>query len=146
GSYLEGSTVGKESQVGPYAHLRPESRLSKGVKIGNFVEVKKSVIGEDSKASHLSYIGDAEIGKNVNLGCGFITCNYDGKKKHKTVIEDGAFVGSDTQVVAPLTIGAGSYIASGSTLTKNVPPESLAVGRSKQVNKEGYAKRFSKKD
>jgi len=142
GSYLEGSTVGKESQVGPYAHLRPESRLSKGVKIGNFVEVKKSSIGEDSKASHLSYIGDAEIGKNVNLGCGFITCNYDGKKKHKTVIEDGAFIGSDTQVVAPLTIGAGSYIASGSTLTKDVPPDSLALSRVKQENKEGYAKRI----
>lgn len=145
GSYLEGSRVGKEAQVGPYAHLRPETTLSRGVKIGNFVEVKKSSIGEDSKASHLTYIGDAEVGKNVNIGCGFITCNYDGKKKHKTVIEDGVFVGSDTQVVAPLKIGAGSYVASGSTLTKDVPPESLALSRTKQVNKEGYAKRFKKK-
>lgn len=142
GSYLEGSVVGKEAKVGPYAHLRPESRLSRGVKIGNFVEVKKSTIGEDSKASHLSYIGDAEIGKNVNLGCGFITCNYDGKKKHKTVIEDEVFVGSDTQIVAPLTVGQGSYVASGSTLTKDVPADGLALSRGKQVNKLGYAKRF----
>lgn len=144
GSYLEGSVVGKEAKVGPYAHLRPESNLGRGVKIGNFVEVKKSTLGEDSKASHLSYIGDADIGKNVNLGCGFITCNYDGKKKHKTVIEDEVFVGSDTQVVAPLTVGRGSYIASGSTLTKDVPADSLALSRTKQENKLGYAKRFRK--
>ena len=106
--------------------------------------MKKSTLGEDSKASHLSYIGDAEVGKNVNLGCGFITCNYDGKKKHKTVIEDEVFVGSDTQVGAPLTVGRGSYIASGSTLTKDVPPDSLALSRTKQENKLGYAKRFKK--
>jgi bifunctional UDP-N-acetylglucosamine pyrophosphorylase/glucosamine-1-phosphate N-acetyltransferase len=144
GSYLEGSVVGREAKVGPYAHLRPESHLGRGVKIGNFVEVKKSTLGEDSKASHLSYIGDAEVGKNVNLGCGFITCNYDGKKKHKTVIEDEVFVGSDTQIVAPLTVGRGSYIASGSTLTKDVPADSLALSRTKQENKLGYAKRFKK--
>lgn len=142
GSYLEGSSVGKEAKVGPYAHLRPESKLERGVKIGNFVEVKKSTIGEDSKASHLSYIGDAEIGKNVNIGCGFITCNYDGKKKNKTVIEDEVFVGSDTQIVAPLTVGRGSYVASGSTLTKDVPADSLALSRTKQENKLGYAKRL----
>ena len=144
GSYLEGSKVGQDSKVGPYAHLRPESKLERGVKIGNFVEIKKSTIGEDSKASHLSYIGDATVGKNVNIGCGFITCNYDGKKKHPTIIEDEVFVGSDTQVVAPLTIGKGSYIASGSTLTKDVPSESLALSRTKQENKVGYAKRFKK--
>lgn len=144
GSYLEGSVVGKEAKVGPYAHLRPESRLGRGVRIGNFVEVKKSTIGEDSKASHLSYIGDAEIGKNVNLGCGFITCNYDGKKKHKTIIEDEVFVGSDTQIVAPLTVGQGSYVASGSTLTKDVPADSLALSRARQENKIGYAKRFKR--
>ena len=144
GSYLEGSRVGRDTKVGPYAHLRPESHLSRGVKIGNFVEVKKSTIGEDSKASHLSYIGDAEIGKNVNIGCGFITCNYDGKKKHKTVIQDEVFVGSDTQVVAPLTVGRGSYVASGSTLTKDVPEDSLALSRTKQENKLGYAKRLRK--
>lgn len=146
GSYLEGSLVGKEAKVGPYAHLRPESKLSRGVKIGNFVEIKKSTIGEDSKASHLSYIGDATIGKSVNIGCGFITCNYDGKKKHPTLIEDEVFVGSDTQAVAPLTIGRGSYVASGTTLTKNVPPDSLALSRVKQENKEGYAKRLRKKE
>ncbi|MFM8270158.1 MAG: bifunctional UDP-N-acetylglucosamine diphosphorylase/glucosamine-1-phosphate N-acetyltransferase GlmU [Pseudomonadota bacterium] len=144
GSYLEGSVVGKEAKVGPYAHLRPESKLSRGVKIGNFVEVKKSTIGEDSKASHLSYIGDAKIGKNVNLGCGFITCNYDGKKKHKTIIEDEVFIGSDSQIVAPLTVGQGSYVASGSTLTKDVPADSLALSRTRQENKLGYAKRFRK--
>lgn len=145
GSYLEGSVVGKNAQVGPYAHLRPESRLGAGVKVGNFVEIKKSSLGEDSKASHLSYIGDAEVGKNVNIGCGFITCNYDGQKKHKTIIEDGVFVGSDTQIVAPLRVGADSYIASGSTVTQDVPPGALALSRTKQVNKEGFAKKFKKK-
>lgn len=144
GSYLQGSTIGKNASVGPYAHVRPESKLGAGVKIGNFVEIKKSSVGENSKASHLSYIGDAEVGKNVNIGCGFITCNYDGKKKHKTVIEDDVFVGSDTQVVAPLTIGRGSFIASGTTLTKDVPPDSLAVSRTRQENKIGYAKKFRK--
>lgn len=144
GSYLKGSTIGKNAVVGPYAHLRPESKLAAGVKIGNFVEVKKSSIGEDSKASHLSYIGDAEVGKNVNIGCGFITCNYDGKKKHKTIIEDEVFVGSDTQVIAPLTVGRGSYVASGTTLTKDVPSDSLAVSRTRQENKIGYAKKFKK--
>ncbi len=145
GSYLEGSLVGRNAKVGPYAHLRPESRLGAGVKIGNFVEIKKSTLGEDSKASHLSYIGDAEVGKNVNIGCGFITCNYDGQKKHKTIIEDGVFVGSDTQIVAPLRVGADSYIASGSTVTQDVPPGALALSRVKQVNKEGFAKRFKQK-
>ena len=131
--------------MGPYAHLRPGSVLQLGVKIGNFVEVKKSIFKDGSKASHLSYIGDAEIGRSVNLGCGFITCNYDGVKKHKTIIEDGVFVGSDSQMVAPVTVGAGSYIASGTTLTRSVPCESLVISRGKQITKPGYAKRFLKK-
>src|SRR5262249_36384969 len=108
GSYIEKSRVGRDCQVGPYAHLRPQSQLGSEVKIGNFVEIKKSSIGDGSKASHLSYIGDATIGKDVNLGCGFITCNFDGGAvKHQTIIEDGVFVGSDSQMVAPVTVGKG---------------------------------------
>ncbi len=142
GCYLDSSEVGEEVAIGPYAHLRPGSVLEKKVKIGNFVEVKKSRLGEGAKASHLSYIGDAEIGKNVNLGCGFITCNYDGINKFKTVIEDDVFVGSDSQTVAPVTIGKGSYVASGTTVTNDVPPDSLAISRTKQENKVGYASRL----
>ena len=145
GSVVKESLIGNNSVVGPYAHLRPGSVLQLGVKIGNFVEVKKSIFKDGSKASHLSYIGDAEIGRSVNLGCGFITCNYDGVKKHKTIIEDGVFVGSDSQMVAPVTVGAGSYIASGTTLTRSVPCESLVISRGKQITKPGYAKRFLKK-
>jgi bifunctional UDP-N-acetylglucosamine pyrophosphorylase/glucosamine-1-phosphate N-acetyltransferase len=145
GSYLEESVIGKDCQVGPYAHLRPESVLANKVKIGNFVEIKKSTIGEGSKANHLAYVGDATVGKDVNLGCGFITCNYDGIRKNKTTIEDGVFVGSDSQTVAPLTIGAGSFIAAGTTLTRNVPPNSLAISRGRQENKENYARRFRQK-
>ncbi|MFM8315080.1 MAG: bifunctional UDP-N-acetylglucosamine diphosphorylase/glucosamine-1-phosphate N-acetyltransferase GlmU [Deltaproteobacteria bacterium] len=145
GSVIEESKIGHETTVGPYAHLRPGSILGSQVKIGNFVEVKKSSFKDGAKASHLSYIGDAEIGKDVNLGCGFITCNYDGVKKHKTVIEDGVFVGSDSQMIAPVTLGAGSYVASGTTVTRDVPPESLVISRGKQVTKLGYAKKFLKK-
>lgn len=145
GTVIEESTVGERSTLGPYAHLRPASHLGNEVKIGNFVEIKKSTFKDGAKASHLSYIGDAEIGKDVNLGCGFITCNFDGVTKHKTVIEDGAFVGSDSQMVAPVTLGARSYVASGTTVTKSTPPESLVIGRVKQVTKPGYAKRFFKK-
>jgi bifunctional UDP-N-acetylglucosamine pyrophosphorylase/glucosamine-1-phosphate N-acetyltransferase len=143
GSYLEESKVGEGSHVGPYAHLRPGTELQKDVKIGNFVEVKKSTIGEGSKASHLSYIGDAEIGKNVNLGCGFITCNFDGGPvKHKTIIEDEVFVGSDSQTVAPVRLGKGSYVASGTTVTEDVPPDALAMSRGPQNNREGVAARL----
>lgn len=145
GSVIEESLIGEKTTVGPYAHLRPGSQLGRDVKIGNFVEVKKSVFKDGAKASHLSYIGDAEIGREVNLGCGFITCNYDGVTKHKTVIEDGSFVGSDSQMVAPVTLGARSYVASGTTVTKSTPPESLVIGRVKQVTKPGYAKKFLKK-
>jgi len=145
GSYIEESEVGELCQVGPYAHLRPGTRLGKFVKIGNFVEVKNSSFDEGAKASHLSYIGDASIGKSVNLGCGFITCNYDGVKKHKTVIEDKVFVGSDSQTVAPVTIGAGSYVASGSTVTDDVPAGSLVITRGRQTTKPGYAKKYSPK-
>ncbi len=142
GCYIESSIVGEDSSVGPYAHLRPGSELGKKCKIGNFVELKKAHMKDGSKASHLSYIGDAEVGKNTNIGCGFVTCNYDGFKKHKTTIEDDVFIGSDSQVVAPVTIGSGAYIASGSTITQNVPKDALALSRTRQVNKEGYAKKI----
>jgi bifunctional UDP-N-acetylglucosamine pyrophosphorylase/glucosamine-1-phosphate N-acetyltransferase len=120
------------------AHLRPGNELKNHVKIGNFVEAKKVVMGEGSKASHLTYLGDAAIGKNVNIGCGTITCNYDGVNKHRTIIEDDVFVGSDVQFVAPVTIGRNSLIAAGTTVTRDVPPDSLAIARTQQVNKEGW--------
>ena len=144
GSYIEESVIGPEATVGPYAHLRPGSKLGKKVKIGNFVELKKAEFKDGAKASHLSYIGDAEIGENSNLGCGFITCNYDGKDKHKTTIERDVFIGSDSQMVAPIKIGQGSYIASGSTVTKDVPPDSLVFARVPQKTKPGYAKKYKK--
>ena len=139
------SEVGSNTTIGPYAHIRPESSLGDGVKIGNFVEVKKSVLGNASKVSHLSYIGDAEVGGNVNIGCGTITVNYDGKNKYKTTIEDDAFVGCNSNLVAPVTIGKGAYVAAGSTITKNVPGEALAIGRARQENKEGYVKKLKLK-
>ncbi len=142
GSVIEDSVVGARAQVGPYAHLRPGSEVGEASKIGNFVELKKARIGSKTSIAHLSYLGDAEVGSRVNIGCGFVTCNYDGKSKHVTRIEDEAFVGSDCQAVAPVTIGRGSYIASGSTITKDVEPEALAFARSRQVNKAGYARRY----
>jgi bifunctional UDP-N-acetylglucosamine pyrophosphorylase/glucosamine-1-phosphate N-acetyltransferase len=138
GSVLQESTVGEDAAIGPMAHLRPGSMLGAHVKIGNFVETKKITMGEGSKASHLTYLGDAEIGKDVNIGCGTITCNYDGVKKHKTVIGDGVFVGSDVQLVAPVTVGANSLIAAGTTVTQDVPPDSLAISRTPQTNKVGW--------
>ncbi|MEK6706933.1 MAG: bifunctional UDP-N-acetylglucosamine diphosphorylase/glucosamine-1-phosphate N-acetyltransferase GlmU [Bdellovibrionota bacterium] len=147
GTVAEQSTIGEHSQVGPYAHLRPGSSVGAGAKIGNFVELKKAVVGENSSIAHLSYLGDADIGKNVNIGCGFVTCNFDGRtvageRKHKTVIEDNVFMGSDCQVVAPVRIGRGAYIASGSTITSDVEADALAIARSRQVVKPGYAKKL----
>jgi bifunctional UDP-N-acetylglucosamine pyrophosphorylase/glucosamine-1-phosphate N-acetyltransferase len=141
GSVLEDSIVHDAVSIGPMAHLRPGSELMEKVKIGNFVETKKVIIGKGSKASHLTYLGDASIGSDVNIGCGTITCNYDGVSKHRTVIEDGVFVGSDVQLVAPVTVGRNSFVAAGSTVTKDVPPDSLAIARSQQVNKEGWRKK-----
>lgn len=138
GSVMADSIIYDDSAIGPMAHLRPGTELHAHVKIGNFVETKKIVMGENSKASHLTYLGDATIGKDVNVGCGTITCNYDGVSKHRTVIEDGVFVGSDVQFVAPVTIGRNSLIAAGTTVTQNVPPDSLAIARAPQVNKEGW--------
>jgi len=127
--------------VGPFARLRPESRIADFAKIGNFVEVKKSFIGRGSKAMHLSYIGDTTLGRKVNVGAGTITCNYDGVKKYRTTIGDGVFVGSDSQFVAPVKVGRGAYIGAGSVITENVPPGALAVSRARQVNIKGWAKR-----
>lgn len=140
GSVLEGSIVHDSVSIGPMAHLRPGTELLEEVKIGNFVETKKIVMGRGSKASHLTYLGDASIGSEVNIGCGTITCNYDGVAKHRTVIGDNVFVGSDVQFVAPVTVGSNSLIAAGSTVTRDVPPDSLAIARSQQVNKEGWVK------
>ncbi|OPJ55079.1 bifunctional UDP-N-acetylglucosamine diphosphorylase/glucosamine-1-phosphate N-acetyltransferase GlmU [Alkalithermobacter paradoxus] len=132
------SKVGDNSTIGPYAYLRPNSDIGKNVKIGDFVEVKNSTIGDNSKASHLSYIGDAQVGKNVNIGCGVVFVNYDGKNKHKTVIEDDAFIGCNANLVSPVKIHEKSYIAAGSTITEDVPKESLAIARQRQTVKEGW--------
>ena len=125
--------------VGPFAHIRPESAVGAGAKVGNFVELKKTVLGARSKANHLSYLGDATIGANVNVGAGTITCNYDGVAKHQTVIEDGAFIGSDTQLIAPVTVGAGAYVGAGSSITENVPAGALGIARARQSNVDGWA-------
>jgi bifunctional UDP-N-acetylglucosamine pyrophosphorylase/glucosamine-1-phosphate N-acetyltransferase len=136
------SQLGAGVQVGPFSHLRPGSVLERAVHIGNFVELKKTHVGVGSKANHLAYLGDAEIGANVNVGCGTITCNYDGVAKHQTIIEDGVFIGSDTQLVAPVRVGRQSIIAAGTTVTRDVPADSLTLSRVAQVDKPGYASRL----
>jgi len=138
GCVIEESTIDDGSQVGPFAHLRPGTYLRRNVRIGNYVELKKAVMGEGSKANHLTYLGDAEIGSRVNIGAGTITCNFDGWKKHKTTIGNDVFVGSDVQLVAPVTIGDGAFIAAGSTVTRDVPPGALAISRVEQENREGW--------
>lgn len=139
------ATIEDEAQLGPFCHLRPLSHVGPKAKIGNFVELKKSRIGRGSKVPHLSYIGDATVGERVNIGAGTITCNYDGVAKHETKIGDGAFIGTNTSLVAPLVIGEGAYVGAGSTITKNVPPDALAVARGQQVVKDGWAARRAKK-
>jgi bifunctional UDP-N-acetylglucosamine pyrophosphorylase / glucosamine-1-phosphate N-acetyltransferase len=142
-SVAHDSEIGNDVTIGPFAHIRPSSKIDDEVRIGNFVEVKKSTFGKGSKASHLSYIGDAEVGANVNLGCGSITVNYDGKNKHITKIEDGAFIGCNANLIAPVTIGKGAYVAAGSTITDDVPENALSIARARQVNKENYVDRLS---
>ncbi|MBC5638404.1 bifunctional UDP-N-acetylglucosamine diphosphorylase/glucosamine-1-phosphate N-acetyltransferase GlmU [Ornithinibacillus sp. BX22] len=136
------SKIGARVNIGPFAHIRPDANIGDGAKIGNFVEIKKAELGEGSKVSHLSYIGDAKVGSNVNIGCGTITVNYDGKNKYLTTIEDDAFIGCNSNLIAPVTIGKGSYVAAGSTITKDVPSDALSVARARQSNKEGYASRL----
>ncbi len=139
------SQIGSEVQIGPFAHIRPQSNIMDDVKIGNFVEIKKTTFGKGSKASHLSYLGDAVVGEGVNVGCGSITVNYDGKNKFLTKIEDGAFIGCNSNLVAPVTVGKGAYVAAGSTITKDVPGEALSVARARQVNKENYVGKLNLK-
>jgi bifunctional UDP-N-acetylglucosamine pyrophosphorylase/glucosamine-1-phosphate N-acetyltransferase len=141
-SHLATATVGAGTRIGPYANVRPHTKIGAGVKIGNFVEVKNADIGDGSSLSHLTYVGDATLGKEVNVGAGTITCNYDGFAKHRTTIGEGVFVGSNSTLVAPVQIGDGSFIAAGSVITEDVPADSLAVGRSRQVIKEGWASRW----
>ena len=135
------SRVASGARVGPFAHIRPQSDVGEGAHIGNFVELKKTSLGRGSKANHLAYLGDATIGEKVNVGAGTITCNYDGTHKHPTIVEDGAFIGSDTQLIAPVRVGKGAYVAAGSSITDDVPAGSLAIARGKQVNKEGWVSR-----
>ena len=140
GSILDEARVASDAVIGPYSHLRPGSEVGEGAHVGNFVETKKVRLGRGSKANHLTYLGDAEIGAGVNVGAGTITCNYDGVNKHKTIIGDGVFVGSDSTLVAPITIGKGAYIAAASCVTEDVPEDALALGRARQTTKEGWAK------
>ncbi len=138
--HCEDAVIGENAVIGPYARLRPGAELAAEVHVGNFVEIKKSRLGRQSKANHLAYIGDAEIGERVNVGAGTITCNYDGANKHKTVIEDDVFIGSDTQLVAPVTVGRGATLGAGTTLTKNAPANALTVSRARQLTLEGWQK------
>lgn len=142
-SVVHDSYIGSEVQVGPFAHIRPQSQIMDKTRIGNFVEIKKTTLGKGSKASHLSYLGDAQIGEGVNVGCGSITVNYDGKNKFLTTIEDGAFIGCNSNLVAPVTIGNGAYVAAGSTITEDVPGEALSIARARQVNKEDYVSKLN---
>ncbi len=141
-SYLEGANVAQKCAIGPYARLRPGADIGEAAKIGNFVEIKKAKLGAKVGVSHLSYVGDAEIGENVNIGCGFITCNYDGAEKHLTKIGKNSFIGSDTQMIAPVNIGESVFVASGSTISNDIPDEGFAISRGRQVTKENMAKKF----
>jgi bifunctional UDP-N-acetylglucosamine pyrophosphorylase/glucosamine-1-phosphate N-acetyltransferase len=143
-SVLDGAEVGEACRVGPFARLRPASRLLRGARVGNFVEVKNSRLGEGSKANHLAYVGDAEVGEGANLGAGVVTCNYDGVRKHRTEIGRGAFIGSDTMLVAPVKVGDGATTGAGSVITKNVPENALGIGRARQKNLEDWADRRKK--
>ena len=138
---IVGARVATGAQVGPFAHLRAETDVGERARIGNFVELKKTTMGAGSKANHLSYLGDATIGANVNVGAGTITCNYDGEKKHPTVIEDGAFIGSDSQLIAPVRVGKGAYVGAGSSITEDVPAGALGIARGRQTNVEGWVDR-----
>jgi bifunctional UDP-N-acetylglucosamine pyrophosphorylase/glucosamine-1-phosphate N-acetyltransferase len=141
-SVCASSTIGEGARVGPFSHLRPDSQVGPDAHVGNFVETKKTKLARGAKANHLAYLGDGDIGEGANVGAGTIFCNYDGFRKHKTVIGAGAFIGSDSQIVAPITVGDGAYVATGTTVTKDVPADALAISRVKQENKEGYASRL----
>jgi bifunctional UDP-N-acetylglucosamine pyrophosphorylase / glucosamine-1-phosphate N-acetyltransferase len=138
----QGAAIGELAQIGPFSHLRPESRVEAEAHVGNFVETKKTTVRRGAKANHLAYLGDGDIGEGANIGAGTIFCNYDGFRKHQTQIGPGAFIGSDSQIVAPVRIGAGAYVATGTTVTRDVPDGALAISRVRQENKEGYAERL----
>jgi bifunctional UDP-N-acetylglucosamine pyrophosphorylase / glucosamine-1-phosphate N-acetyltransferase len=140
GCVMEGARISAGAVLGPYSHLRPGSEIGEGAHVGNFVETKKIKLGKGSKANHLTYLGDAEIGAGVNIGAGTITCNYDGVNKHTTVIEDGVFIGSDSTLVAPVRVGRGAYVGAASCITDDVPEDALAVGRARQIVKDGWAR------
>lgn len=142
----EKSEIGEKAKVGPFAYIRPGSKVGKGCKVGDFVELKNATLGDGTKASHLTYIGDANVGSNVNFGCGTVTVNYDGKVKYKTEIGDGAFIGCNTNLVAPVSVGKGAYIAAGSTITDAVPEDVLAIARARQVIKENWKDRRKKEE
>jgi bifunctional UDP-N-acetylglucosamine pyrophosphorylase/glucosamine-1-phosphate N-acetyltransferase len=142
---ITSSQIDDEARVGPFAHLRPGSHMKAGSHLGNFAELKKTVLGEGSKANHLAYLGDSIIGAGVNIGAGTITCNYDGEKKHLTVIEDGAFIGSDSQLIAPVRIGAGAYVAAGSSVVNDVPAGALGIARGRQRNVADWVRRRRQK-
>jgi bifunctional UDP-N-acetylglucosamine pyrophosphorylase/glucosamine-1-phosphate N-acetyltransferase len=141
---IVGSAIDADATVGPFAHIRPASHIKAAAHVGNFVELKKTVLGEGSKAGHLAYLGDATIGAGANIGAGTITCNYDGVRKNPTVIEDGAFIGSDSQLIAPVRVGAGAYVAAGSSITDDVPAGALGIARGRQSNVEGWVDRKKK--
>jgi bifunctional UDP-N-acetylglucosamine pyrophosphorylase/glucosamine-1-phosphate N-acetyltransferase len=144
-TYIEGAKIHENCAVGPMARIREGSEFDANCKIGNFVETKKASLDKGVKVSHLSYVGDAEIGENTNIGCGFITCNYDGANKHLTKIGKNSFIGSDCQMIAPVTIGDEAYVGSGSTINKDIPDGSFGIARQRQVNRDGLAKKFIKK-
>jgi bifunctional UDP-N-acetylglucosamine pyrophosphorylase/glucosamine-1-phosphate N-acetyltransferase len=144
-SHLDGASIGAACRIGPYARIRPGSVLEAEVHVGNFVELKNARVDAGSKANHLAYVGDAVVGKRVNIGAGTITCNYDGANKHRTVIEDDAFIGSDTQLVAPVTVGRGATLGAGTTLTRDAPPDALTVSRAKQLTVPGWTRPTRKK-
>jgi bifunctional UDP-N-acetylglucosamine pyrophosphorylase/glucosamine-1-phosphate N-acetyltransferase len=137
---LDNAHVATNAIIGPYSHLRPGSNIGEAAHVGNFVETKKITLGKGSKANHLTYLGDAEIGAGVNIGAGTITCNYDGVHKHTTIIEDGVFIGSDSTLVAPVRVGKNAYVAAASCITEDVPEDALALGRSRQIVKENWAR------
>lgn len=139
-SVIKESAVGDGTTVGPFAYIRPGSRIGKGCKVGDFVEVKNSALGDGTKSAHLTYIGDANLGKNINLGCGVVFVNYDGTNKYRSTVGDGAFIGCNANIVSPVSIGDGAYIAAGSTVTKNVEEDALCVARARQKNIQGWAK------
>jgi len=140
-SQIYESSVGDKTNIGPFAYLRPHCQIGSDVKLGDFVEVKNSVVGDGTKVSHLTYIGDSDVGKRINFGCGTVTVNYDRAKKHRTTIGDDAFIGCNTNLIAPVTVGEGAYIAAGSTITDDVPSQALSIARARQINKDDWASR-----